>query len=272
VYNTPGAVSLGACWKGNYDGDLDFPGTPVTPLEDRRAVNLWYPIDESTFEQYVWFNEEPESWYRIVDKWQGKNIHAGVGCYSWGQGTTSYTMMISKDHNIEIYWKDTTPNGTATHEHPINVWRNATDALLPDVYPSTSLAYTTYLYAQMADRTIKAFNIAYAAENTTYVPEDTFVLSGKAGAINGVGGTHLYASAYAYYEEGEVMWDSFFFSTKQRETISQFSQGQSGLESGRLEVYSSLTSEWRRRKATVHIILSQRASLTELHAVVCHWK
>jgi len=191
VYDSPGTVRFGACWKGSFDGDLDFPGTPTTPLEYRRAITLWVAIDESTFEQWVWFNERPESWFPVIDKWQGKNVHAGVGCYSWDTSNTTYTMMVSKDNYAEFYWKDTTSSYTPTREHPIGQWRNATGVTIPQVYPSTSLGWLTYFYVQMADRSIRGYNITFAAENTTIVDEDTFFVSGPSGPIKGIGGTHL---------------------------------------------------------------------------------
>ena len=40
-----------------------------------------------------------------LDKWTGKDGHAGVGCYSWGDGTTTYAMMINKDNTLEFWWK-----------------------------------------------------------------------------------------------------------------------------------------------------------------------
>jgi len=172
------------------------------------AMNIWIPIDDSTFQQYAWFNTQPDIWGE-VELWQGKNVHAGVGCYSWGPGTTSYTMMSNKANDTEFWWKDTA-NTTSTADHPVQSWENATQSLIEDTYPSTSLGYTTYFYAQMADRSIKGFNISYNSENTTIVSEDTFVVSNPAQAVKGLGGTHLTVTAYEEKEGDETLWGSLY--------------------------------------------------------------
>jgi hypothetical protein len=56
-----------------------------------------------------------------------------------------------------------------------------------DLHPSSSLGYTNYLYAQLADETIHGYNISFNAENTAFVPGDSFQVEG----LLGVPGTHL---------------------------------------------------------------------------------
>lgn len=120
-------------------------------------------------------------------------------------------MMVSRGSSVEIYWRDTAPaNMSSTEKHAEYGWRNATKGLIPDVYPTTSLGYTTYFYAQMADRSISGFNISFAAENTTIVPQDTFKLADPAGPVKGIGGTHLVATAYAEMVDDRILWDSLF--------------------------------------------------------------
>lgn len=212
IYDTPGNVGLQACWKGNFYGDSDFTKMPTAdgktntiPFSDRRAMNIWIPVDDSTFQQYAWFNEAPDEW-GMLDRWQGKNVHAGVGCYSWGEGTTSYTMMINKANDTEIWWKDTDANITSTEQHPVQSWQNATKGVIPDVHPATSLGYTTFLIAQMADRSVRGFNVTMAAENTTIVAEDTFTISNPAGPVKGLPGTHLTNTAYKFPEGADSLY------------------------------------------------------------------
>jgi hypothetical protein len=47
---------------------------------------MWYAPDETSFEQYG-ITEGTDSWTH-ERTWPGMDGHAGVGCYSWGPGTT----------------------------------------------------------------------------------------------------------------------------------------------------------------------------------------
>jgi hypothetical protein len=189
-----------ACWYGDFYGSSDVALMPTASgknntveASNKAAMNIWIPADDSTFHQYSWFNGVSEDWAR-VHSWLGKNTHAGVGCYSWLGGTTTYTMMVNKENNTEIWWKDTAENLTSTAEHPVQSWQNSTKAGIQDVYPTTSLGYTTYFYAQMADRSMRGFNILYQAENTTII--DEHVVTDPAGSVKGLGGTHLAMTGY----------------------------------------------------------------------------
>jgi hypothetical protein len=102
----------------------------------------------------------------------------------------------------------------ATDTHPINKWVNSESLTSPylgsrhreshveslyrtgsivinDLHPSSSLGYTSYLYAQLADETIHGYNISFDAENTAIVPGDSFQIQG----LPGVPGTHLSVTA-----------------------------------------------------------------------------
>jgi hypothetical protein len=56
-----------------------------------------------------------------------------------------------------------------------------------DLHPSSSLGYTNYLYAQLADESIHGYNISFNAESTAFVPGDQFQIQG----LLGLPGTHL---------------------------------------------------------------------------------
>src|SRR4051794_34395331 len=99
----------------------------------------------------------------------------------------------------------------ANNTHPINKWTNSKSFIIPmyrlavlvshmlnlcshtgsiaitGLHPSSSLGYTNYLYAQLADETIHGWNISFNAESTAFVPGDTFQIQGLAG----LPGTHL---------------------------------------------------------------------------------
>lgn len=215
AFNNP-TVGLQACWKGNYYGDSDFSKFPTAsgeinkqPFEERLGMNIWFAIDDSTFQQYAWYNGQ-DAWVPI-QRWQGFNGHAGVGCYSWGEGTTTYAMLANKQNDIEFWWKDTNTSTTSQERHPINSWQNSTAGAIRGVYPTTSLGYTTYFYAQMADKSIKGYNVTYQAENTTFVEDNTFTITDPAGPVPGLGGTHLTVTAFAERDANlKTIWDSLY--------------------------------------------------------------
>jgi hypothetical protein len=123
AYDSP-MVGLQACWKGNFYGDSDLLNMPGASLNSSKAaapsaINLWYASSESTFEQYSWINGQ-DKWTKL-NPWQGKNGHAGVGCYSWDEWSTStYTMMVNEHNDTEIWWRDTNTTAKSTDEHPIS--------------------------------------------------------------------------------------------------------------------------------------------------------
>lgn len=209
------SVGLQACWKGNYYGDSDYTKFPTPsgqinqqPFDERQGMNIWFAVDNSTFQQYAWYNGQ-ETWVPI-QPWQGFNGHAGVGCYSWGEGTTTYAMMANKNNNVEFWWKDTNNTTASTESHPINSWKNSTSSAIRGVHPMTSLGFTTYFYAQMADRSIKGYNITYQAENTTYSQDSSFAITDPAGPALGLGGTHITVTAYTAKDGNTTLWDSLY--------------------------------------------------------------
>ncbi|KAF2259208.1 hypothetical protein CC78DRAFT_81105 [Lojkania enalia] len=200
VYNAP-SVGLQACWYGNYYGDSDASLFPTyngqnntIPFDaETHGMHLWYPTDETRFVQYGWY-EGQEQWAE-QHTWPNMNAHAGVGCYSWGPGSTTYAMMVNMQDTAEIWWKDTNKNQTVTDVHPINEWKNATQYAINNVHPSTSLGYTEYFYAQMMDGSIMGHYIDWQAENTTSVQENSFTVGGARGVVPGLKGTHMSVTA-----------------------------------------------------------------------------
>ncbi len=211
------SVGLQACWKGDFYGDSDFAKFPtasgqtntVPYDQSHMGMDIWFATDDSTFIQYAWYVGKT-TWVQI-QKWPGFNGHAGVGCYSWGAGTTTYAMLANKQNNLEMWWKDTNINLTSTETHPINSWVNGTEAAIDNVYPTSPFGYTTYFYSQMADRTIKGYNVTFQAENTTYSNSQSFAISNNAGPVQALGGTHMSVTAYAQLDDsGKTVWDSLY--------------------------------------------------------------
>ncbi|KAF1948069.1 hypothetical protein EJ02DRAFT_461571 [Clathrospora elynae] len=236
AFDSP-SIGLQACWKGNYYGDSDFTKFPTAsglnntqPFADIQGMNIWFAIDDSTFQQYAWYDGQ-DIWVPI-QKWSGFNGHAGVGCYSWGEGTTTYAMMSNKDNDVEFWWKDTNTTTVSEVDHPINSWQNATDATIRDVYPSSSFGYTSYFYAQMADKSFKGYNVTYQAENTTFVEDSTFSITNPVGPVTGLGGTHLSVTSFAEKDSSlKTLWDSLYvFFQTEGDDITAFTRPMAGGE------------------------------------------
>jgi hypothetical protein len=68
------------------------------------------------------------------------------------------------------------------------------------VHPSSSLGYTNYFYAQMADTNrIAGYNISWDAEKTSIVQKDSFTVGGDPG----LPGTHLSVTALPNQSGGD---------------------------------------------------------------------
>lgn len=150
---------------------------------------MWYASSATTFEQYGWRFGDTE--WLFQGTWEDKNGHAGVGCYSWADdSSTTYAMFVNTDDAVEIWWRDTMLNHTNTTTHPLNEWTN-TSIAINNANPATSLGFTNYLYWQdAATDMIQGVNISFAAENTSFVGE-TFTV----GDTPGISGTHFSVSA-----------------------------------------------------------------------------
>ncbi|KAF2852411.1 hypothetical protein T440DRAFT_497919 [Plenodomus tracheiphilus IPT5] len=236
AYDSP-TDGLQACWKGNYYGDSDYSKFPTASgltnqqhFDERLGMNIWFAVDNSTFHQYAWYNGQ-DTWVPIQE-WKGFNGHAGVGCYSWGEGTSTYAMLVNEQNDVEFWWKDTNTTRAATQSHPINTWTNASSAAIKGVYPATSLGFTTYFYAQMADKSIKGYNITYASEHTKFVEDETFTITDPAGPVQGLGGTHLSVTAFAERDaKRRVIWDSLYvFYQSEGDDITAFTRPLAGGE------------------------------------------
>ncbi|RMY31329.1 hypothetical protein D0866_07363 [Hortaea werneckii] len=206
--NDANQVGMQACWYGNDYGDSDYTHTPLPDsggdedYDEDVGMHLWYAVTNSSFEQWGWRDGEKE--WRKQALWDRYNGHAGIGCYSWGPGTTTYVMLVNLQNTVEFWWKDTNTNVTGNDTHPINKWTNATQLAINDVYPATSLGYTNYFYAQSAsDRMIRGYNISWAAENTTILQGEVnqFTVEGEPG----LPGTHLSVTAIPNYSGGNEL-------------------------------------------------------------------
>lgn len=207
------SVGMQACWYGSFYGDTDYAdlkptvtadGSNATTYSTEVGMHIWYASDATTFQQYGW-RDGYDNWEK-QDNWTDMNGHAGVGCYSWGPGTVTYTIMVNSENTAEIWWKDTNASLISTPEHPINVWTNSS-AAIPNVYPHSSLGYTTFLYAQDADTLqLKGYNVSWHAEKTEIIEEDNLTV--EVSIANGgrpVAGSHFSVSAINDQSGGESL-------------------------------------------------------------------
>ncbi|KAL5413124.1 hypothetical protein PMIN03_003902 [Paraphaeosphaeria minitans] len=217
AYGAPN-VGLQACWYGNYYGDSDatkfplrdgnnatIPFTNSTP-----GMHLWYPTSASTFQQYGWYQGQPQ--WLAEHTWPAMNAHAGVACYSWQPGPTTYAMMVDTHDTATLWWRDTNTTRTPTPAHPIDTWTNATRYAIPHVHPSTSLGFTEYLYAQMADGSVAGYDVAWAAEGTRGVEANGFTVGSARGPVPGLRGTHLSVTAVGDRSGGTSLY--VFYQTR----------------------------------------------------------
>lgn len=162
-------------------------------------MHLWYASDETTFQQLGW--RAGDSKWAFQQSWLELNGHAGVGCYSWGEGTVTYVMFSDLSDTVNFYWKDTNSNTTSTANHPINSWTN-TSIAINNVDPASSLGYTNYFYAQLAETgMVQGFNVTWAAENTSFVDKDSFTVAGEPA----LPGSHLSVSAIPNQSGGDTL-------------------------------------------------------------------
>ena len=81
-------VGAQACYSGfDYNASDDYHHTPLPNNANGNAsfskevgMHIWYASDNQTFQQYGW-RDGDDSW-TWQHTWEGKNGHAGVGCYS----------------------------------------------------------------------------------------------------------------------------------------------------------------------------------------------
>ena len=95
---------------------------------------------------------------------------------------------------------------------------------IPNIDDHASLGYADYLYAQdMNDRTIKGFDIEFAAENTTWKRSLDFQVQGK----TGIPGTGLGVSAQPKSAGGQ---DMLIFYQTWLSDIAEYKRGLNGSE------------------------------------------
>lgn len=248
-------VGLQGCWYGDYYG-ASTRGNNTSAQQI--GLHLWYgsaanKIEELTF---VYGSNQWVPGAPIL----GYNGHAGIGCYSWDDGSVTYLMLVNPKSQVEILWKELNTTLKSTTTHPINTWTTgkdlpplpffffflsipagsfpsktnssisliATGATFPTVHANTSLGYTVWFFMQNADNTLSGHNISWAAENTTIFNKDSngnkdsFTISENTGKPSvGLPGTHLSVTALPTKSRGA---NEFVFYQTDSSNITEFSR------------------------------------------------
>jgi hypothetical protein len=186
-------VGLQACWYGSFYGTANYVHSPIpstgsndTSQDAVIGMHLWYGIDPVTLGEVTW-TYNTTSWYQEQNF--TSNGHAGIGCYSWGPGSVTYLMTVNLEDTVQMQWKDLNTSAPSSPAHPLNTWVNSS-VTIPNVLQNTSLGYTNYFYAQMADSSIGGYNISFAAENSTILSSQNFDIPQKP-----LPGTHFSVTA-----------------------------------------------------------------------------
>ncbi|KAJ9640892.1 hypothetical protein H2199_005560 [Coniosporium tulheliwenetii] len=192
------SVGMQACWYGSFYGDADYAHSPSTndgsgasSYGSEVGMHLWYASDSNTFQQYGWRDGDTDWAHQYT--WTDMDGHAGVGCYSWGPGTVTYTVMVNRDHAVEVWWKDTNSSLSSNSSHPINSWS-------------------------------KSYNISWHAEQTRIVEEDTLTVQVQGGPV-GLPGTHLSVSTIPDRSGGDSL---IVFFQQEGDDITMYTRDMEG--------------------------------------------
>ncbi|TLD19365.1 hypothetical protein E2P81_ATG06982 [Venturia nashicola] len=210
---------------GSEGAGRGFSGPPsFTSSAADYGMHLWYASDNTTFTPYG-FREGDGGWAN-QKTWAGFNGHSGVGCYSWGGGTTTYATMVNLHNSVEVrnFAGDSNAEAEMMQKHHLTNFP-ASRAAIPDVHPSTSLGYTDFFYVQKSDHHIQGFNMTWAAENTTIVTRDTFTVGDTSGSVVGLPGTRMTVSAVPTKSGGGAMYN---FYQIEGTDITLFTRGLAG--------------------------------------------
>ncbi|KAG9752665.1 hypothetical protein KCU73_g6051, partial [Aureobasidium melanogenum] len=181
-------VAMQVCWYGNVYGDSDYPDLPAN-VSAEIGLHLWYAVDNHTIQQLGWRDGDQD--WTFQKNWTGVNPHAGVGCYSWGPGTTTYVMMVNQNDTLQIWAKNTNTSNSVNSTYPINEWVDVTpaDSGFDKMHPSTSVSYMDILYAQTSANIVQGWNITWDYVNTSI--DNSFQLEDHPG----IPGTHFAATS-----------------------------------------------------------------------------
>ena len=76
-------------------------------------MRLWYASNNTTFEEYLYHDDEGEwKWQR---SWENFSGAAGVGCYTWARNHAYiYAAFVNLQNQVEIYYRTKTDAHLAT--------------------------------------------------------------------------------------------------------------------------------------------------------------
>lgn len=83
-------------------------------INESIPLRLWYASDSTTFEEYLYHDNEGE--WKWQQSWPNMSGAAGVGCYSWGPNNM-YVAFVNLQNQVEIYHRS-----KADNPHLANGW------------------------------------------------------------------------------------------------------------------------------------------------------
>ena len=149
-------VGLQACWYGNYYGSPSYNKSIKASDKDLNiGMHLWYGSTSAQLEEAVWVYGADE--WSLEKPLYGYNGHAGIACFSWGDDSITYVMLVNLQAQLEIWWKDLNTTKKSSPRHPINTWQNSTffpilisSLLTPEprlhIYPSSPAQHISWLH------------------------------------------------------------------------------------------------------------------------------
>jgi hypothetical protein len=119
-------IALQACWYGNLytnASSLEIPLINGTSPDPGAGMRLWYPSDESTWQQYSTY--EGASTWTVQKPLQAFSAHAGFTCNTELPGTVDYIMGVTSHDTVELWWEDSSSTLASTQAHPVGSWTNS---------------------------------------------------------------------------------------------------------------------------------------------------
>ena len=86
-----------------FDGDLAGLNVCWAGIDNTLTMRLWYASSNTSFEEYLYNNEEREwNWQK---RWDGFSGAAGVGCVTDPDHPNIYVAFVNLQGSVEIHWR-----------------------------------------------------------------------------------------------------------------------------------------------------------------------
>lgn len=192
-----------------FDGDLAGLNVCWAGIDNTLTMRLWYASSNTSFEEYLYNNEEREwNWQK---RWDGFSGAAGVGCVTDPDHPNIYVAFVNLQGSVEIHWRTRKDAHLSTagwekcntqtfpfpfphaHKSLTNLLFFTAEAIIPDVYLASSITLsgnrTVVQTTSDGDETVSIVNMSWDGRDTEAVSREAIVLHDRSR------GSHL-ASLY----------------------------------------------------------------------------